>query len=112
MSVRRPDFPFDGAESGAVVDQVLEADHGREVKVDTTPVCSLPKIATSLSARSPRSSGRPTRCAEPIRVPVLERLPTATMHKPRPIWLLIGVLWLSTALVTVGAVFVISALVG
>jgi hypothetical protein len=39
-------------------------------------------------------------------------VPPATMHKPRPIWLLIGVLWLSTALVTLGAVFAISALVG
>jgi hypothetical protein len=38
--------------------------------------------------------------------------PTPTMQKPRPIWLLIGVLWLSTALVTIGAVFAISALVG
>ncbi|MDE2284474.1 MAG: hypothetical protein KGK33_07660 [Hyphomicrobiales bacterium] len=34
------------------------------------------------------------------------------MQKPRPVWLLIGVLWLSTALVTLGAVFAISALVG
>jgi hypothetical protein len=38
--------------------------------------------------------------------------PTPTMQKPRPVWLLIGVLWLSTALVTIGAVFAISALVG
>lgn len=39
-------------------------------------------------------------------------VPTPTMQKPRPVWLLIGVLWLSTALVTIGAVFAISALVG
>jgi hypothetical protein len=38
--------------------------------------------------------------------------PAATMQKPRPVWLLIGVLWLSTALVTLGAVVAISALVG
>ena len=37
---------------------------------------------------------------------------TAPLHKPRPVWLLIGVLWLSTALATLGAVFAISALVG
>jgi hypothetical protein len=36
----------------------------------------------------------------------------ALAHQPRPVWLLIGVLWLSTALVTIGAVFAISALVG
>jgi hypothetical protein len=38
--------------------------------------------------------------------------PPVVMQKPRPVWLLIGVLWLSTALVTLGAVFAISALVG
>jgi hypothetical protein len=32
------------------------------------------------------------------------------MHKPRPLWMLIGVLWLSTALVTIGEIFAISAL--
>lgn len=38
--------------------------------------------------------------------------PPPIMPKPRPVWLLIGVLWLSTALVTIGAVFALSALVG
>jgi hypothetical protein len=38
--------------------------------------------------------------------------PVTAAHQPRPVWLLIGVLWLSTALVTIGAVFAISALVG
>jgi hypothetical protein len=37
--------------------------------------------------------------------------PPATLTKPRPVWLLIGVLWLSAAMVTLGAVFAISALV-
>ena len=38
--------------------------------------------------------------------------PPATLRKPRPIWLLVGALWLSTALVTLGAGFAISVLVG
>ena len=38
--------------------------------------------------------------------------PANTGHKPRPVWLLIGVLWLSTALVTAGAVVAIAALAG
>src|ERR1700722_2957256 len=38
--------------------------------------------------------------------------PPATLRKPRPVWLLIGVLWLSTALVTLGAAFAISGLGG
>jgi hypothetical protein len=33
-------------------------------------------------------------------------------HKPRPVWLIIGVLWLSTALVTAGAVVAIATLAG
>jgi hypothetical protein len=36
---------------------------------------------------------------------------TAT-RKPRPVWVLIGVLWLSTALVTAGAVVAIATLAG
>ena len=32
--------------------------------------------------------------------------------KPRPLWLLIGLLWLSTALVTAGAVVAIATLAG
>jgi hypothetical protein len=38
--------------------------------------------------------------------------PVVTMGKPRPVWLMIGLLWLSTALVTVGAVAAIAKLVG
>jgi hypothetical protein len=38
--------------------------------------------------------------------------PTAIQNPPRPLWILIGVLWLSTALVAVGAVVAIAAFVG
>ncbi len=38
--------------------------------------------------------------------------PAATTPNPRPLWLLIGVLWLSTALVTAGAVVAIATFVG
>jgi hypothetical protein len=37
---------------------------------------------------------------------------TETPPKSRPVWLIVGVLWLSTALVTAGAVVAISRLVG
>jgi hypothetical protein len=37
---------------------------------------------------------------------------TRAVRKPRPLWLLIGVLWLSTALVTAGAVVAIATLAG
>jgi hypothetical protein len=36
----------------------------------------------------------------------------ATAKKPRPLWLLIGILWLSTAPITVGAVAAIATLAG
>jgi hypothetical protein len=38
--------------------------------------------------------------------------PANAGRKPRPVWLLIGVLWLSTALVTAGAVVAIATLAG
>lgn len=38
--------------------------------------------------------------------------PLVALRKPRPVWLMIGLLWLSTALVTVGAVAAIAKLVG
>jgi len=47
--------------------------------------------------------------------PALEswtRAPANTGGKPRPVWLLIGALWLSTALVTAGAVVAIATLAG
>jgi hypothetical protein len=47
--------------------------------------------------------------------PALEswtREPPNPGQKPRPVWLLIGVLWLSTALVTAGAVVAIATLAG
>jgi hypothetical protein len=36
----------------------------------------------------------------------------AAIRKPRPVWLIIGVLWLSSALLTVGALAALAALVG
>ncbi len=38
--------------------------------------------------------------------------PSPVLPKARPLWLLIGVLWLSTALVTAGAVVAIHSFVG
>ena len=50
------------------------------------------------------------------RVPELESWanppPSVGLAKPQPVWLLVGALWLSTALVTIGAAFAISVLVG
>jgi hypothetical protein len=47
--------------------------------------------------------------------PGLESLsapPTPALGQARPVWLIIGLLWISTALATLGAVVAIAALVG
>jgi hypothetical protein len=48
--------------------------------------------------------------------PALESWSKATAmpltRKPRPVWLIIGVLWLSTAILTAGAVVAIATLAG
>lgn len=48
--------------------------------------------------------------------PALESWSKATaaplMRKPQPVWLIIGVLWLSTAILTAGAVVAIATLAG
>jgi hypothetical protein len=41
-----------------------------------------------------------------------DEAPAAALPKPRPVWLFIGLLWLSTALVTAGAVAAIARLAG
>ena len=41
-----------------------------------------------------------------------DEAPAAALRKPRPVWLLVGLLWLSTALVTAGAVAAIARLAG
>jgi len=52
------------------------------------------------------------RRAEPALESWTGRPSSASAPKTRPLWLLIGVLWVSTALVTAGAVVVIAALAG
>ena len=44
--------------------------------------------------------------------PAADERSAGAMRKPRPVWLLIGLLWLSTALVTAGAVAAIARLAG
>jgi hypothetical protein len=44
--------------------------------------------------------------------PAADDRSAGAMRKARPVWLLIGLLWLSTALVTVGAVAAIARLAG
>jgi hypothetical protein len=53
------------------------------------------------------------RRAEPALESGVERpAPHAQLSGPRPVWVLIGVLWISTVLVTAGVIFSIASLVG
>jgi hypothetical protein len=105
--------PDDGA--GSVSDRAQEPEARREVGPAEVDDSGL--LAAADREHLEREIAAIERAADALRRadPELETwsdVPPATMHKPRPIWLLIGVLWLSTALATIGAVFAISALVG
>ena len=52
------------------------------------------------------------RLAQPALESWIKQPSPLTVAKSRPLWLLIGTLWLSTALVTAGAVAAIATLVG
>jgi hypothetical protein len=106
--------PSDGAESSAV-GAAREPDAGHDIAAANGDDFGL--LAAAGREHLEREIAAIERAAEALRKaePGLESwsdMPVPTAHKPRPIWLLIGVLWLSTALVTIGAVFALTALVG
>ncbi len=116
MSQRQLDFPpANGTERSAAADQILESD----TVPGLAPVTAnhTGRLAAADREQLERDIAAIEHASAALRraEPELESWsgpPAATMHKPRPLWLLIGVLWLSTALVTIGAVFAVSALVG
>jgi hypothetical protein len=114
MSNQPTGFPADGA-AGSVADRAHEPNVRREIAASEIDDSGL--LAAADREHLEREIAAIEQAAAALRRadPELETwsdVPAATMHKPRPIWLLIGVLWLSTALVTIGAVLAISALVG
>jgi hypothetical protein len=114
MSNQHAAFVPDGAAS-SIADRAQKPDAGRELAQAEVDDSGL--LAAADREHLEREIAAIERAADALRRadPELESwsdVPPATMHKPRPIWLLIGALWLSTALVTIGAVFAISALVG
>jgi hypothetical protein len=107
-------LPSDGAADSVVgAARALDAAHD----VATANGDDVGLLAATDREHLEREIAAIERAAEALRKaePGLESwsdMPAPKVHKPRPIWLLIGVLWLSTALVTIGAVFALSALVG
>jgi hypothetical protein len=118
-------LPPNGAIAQAVLDDIRSVEAAQVV---TQPVIDTPSVqpaapdASNVTAAADRAQlerdiAAIERASAALRRadPAMESwtdTPVAAMQKPRPVWLLIGVLWLSTALVTIGAVFAISALVG
>ena len=104
-----------GDAASAVVGAAREPDAGPDSVAENGDDFGL--LAAADREHLQREIAAIERAAEALRKaePGLESwsdMPAPAVHKPRPIWLLIGVLWLSTALVTIGAVFALSALVG
>lgn len=115
-------LPPNGAASHAVLENIGDID---AAEISTQPA-SEPVLAREPAADAVTAADRAQlqrdiaaieRASAALRRadPAMESwsdTPAPATPKARPVWLLIGVLWLSTALVTIGAVFVISALVG
>jgi hypothetical protein len=89
--LRRDEFSEDAEDSGAMAQSVREQ-LAREVADIEAATAALRRAEPALESWT--------------------RAPANTGGKPRPVWLLIGVLWLSTALVTAGAVVAIATLAG
>jgi hypothetical protein len=118
-------LPSNGAAAHTVLEDIRGVD---AAQVATQPVLDTPSptrpatdassvIATADRGQLERDIAAIEKASAALRRadPAMESwtaAPATTVHRPRPVWLLIGVLWLSTALVTIGAVLAISALVG
>jgi hypothetical protein len=104
-----------GSEAHTALDDILKPEAGPVVTQPSVDASSL--VAAADRAQLDRDIAAIERASAALRraEPALESwtdAPATVMQKPRPVWLLIGVLWLSTALVTIGAVFAISIFVG
>ena len=107
----------DGAQGNAILEQIRNLDavprDNTRTNVDdesgVVAAADRDQLARDIAAIERASAA--LRRAEPALESWTEP-PAATAQSARPIWLLIGALWISTALVTFGAVYAISALVG
>ena len=112
-------LPPNGATAQAVLEDIDAAEISTQPATETVTAKEPATDAASAADRAQlqRDIAAIERASAALRRadPAMESwsdTPAPTMPKPRPVWLLIGVLWLSTALVTIGAVFAISALIG
>lgn len=112
---RLDDRPSGGEDGNAVLVELRRSGADRRSVPDAAAAAALAVTEREQFARDIDDIERAAavlRKAEPALESWTDVSPPATTPKPRPVWLLIGLLWLSTALVTVGAVAAIAALVG
>jgi hypothetical protein len=99
---------------GAILIERRRARGGRRASDNAEDKDTLRRFAQEQLARDIADIERAS-AALRIAEPALEswsKPGTPVLPKGRPLWLLIGVLWLSTALVTAGAVVAIASLAG
>jgi hypothetical protein len=107
----------DRAQGGAILEQIRNIDAGSRDNTRTAvddafgPVAAADRDQLARDVAAIERASAALRRAEPALQSWTEP-PVTTGQSVRPIWLLIGALWISTALVTFGAVYAISALVG
>ena len=112
------DFGVVSATSAAEAAGLADADAFKAPHRDAdVPADDARSLAPAESDQLARDIAAIERAAAALRraEPALESWSNPPQHagrKPRPVWLLIGVLWVSTALVTVGAAVAIAVLVG
>jgi hypothetical protein len=108
-------LPSDATEGDALLEETGNFVHRRELALanadDSGLVSAADRDQLEREIAAIERASAALRRADPELETWTDMAATAA-HQPRPVWLLIGVLWLSTALVTIGAVFAISALVG
>jgi hypothetical protein len=108
----KPEFgalPPADPDAGAAPLQPLEHDDATLPRPDALPQSVRDQLARELADIEIATAA--LRRAEP-ELESWTALPIASAGQPRPVWLIIGVLWLSTALLTPGAVVAIATLAG
>jgi hypothetical protein len=106
-----------GAQGAAVLDQIRNLDDARldtaRANADDFRLLSAAdreQLERDIAAIEQATAA--LRRAEPALQSWTNPPPATNLRNPHPLWLLIGALWVSTAIVTLGAVYAISALVG
>ncbi len=102
---------FAGAKGNAILDVVGELGTARRRAVSAEDAALLGPAEREQLARDIAEIERASAALRKAE-PALEtwRTPPAAIRKPHSVWLIVGTLWISTALVTLGAAVAISRL--